>query len=157
VKKIMLVLLALAAVSVAATAGAATKKPIAFVGKYAGNATTQANDNVVTINAKGTGKGNVVGAGAVTGKGTADSSQRPCVPFAGTGTITGPGGVITFKMNPSSVGCGDQDGQVFSIQAKAAVLKGTKKFAKYSGILKVTGTFDRSSGDFSVKFSGTLK
>lgn len=143
-------------VAFAATSALAAGKPIAFVGRYTGTATTQAADNVVTINAKGAGTGTTIGAGKITGLGTGDSSQRPCVPFTGTGSMTGTSGSLTFKVNPGTAGCGDDSGQLFSITGKAAVLKGTGTLAKVKGTLKMTGTYDRSSGAFSVKFSGAL-
>lgn len=131
-----------------------TKVP--FTAKYAGTAVTQQTDSNVSISANGSGKGTLIGAGKVTGLGKGDSSVRPCVPFNGTGSMKGPGGVITFKVNPGSAGCGDDAGQLFSISGKASVLKATGKLAKAKGILKMTGTYDRSSGAFSIKFSGIL-
>ena len=94
--------------------------------------------------------------GGVTGLGTGDSSVQPCVPFNGTGSMRGPYGVITFKVNPGTAGCGDDAGQLFSITGKAAVIKATGKLAKAKGTLKMTGIYDRSSGAFSIKFSGSL-
>ena len=142
--------------AVLAAAATATTKPIAFTAKYTGTATTQATDNVVTITAAGKGSGTVLGAGKVTGKGTGDTSQQPCVPFTGTGMITGAKGTLTFKVNPGTSGCGDDSGQLFSVSGKATVLKGTGLLAKRKGTLKMTGTFDRSSGAFAVKFTGML-
>jgi hypothetical protein len=143
---------AVAWVAFAAAAGT----PIKFLGTYSGTAVTKATDDVVDISATGTGKGTLIGAGKLTGVGKGDSSQRPCVPFNGTGSLSGAGGTLAFKVLPSSTGCGDDAGQLFSITAKAQVLKGTKKLAKVKGVLRITGTYDRSSGAFSVKFSGLL-
>ena len=133
-----------------------TKTTVAFTAKYSGTAVTKQTDNNVAITANGTGSGTLLGAGKVTGIGAGDSSVRPCVPFNGTGSMKGPGGVITFKVNPGSAGCGDDSGQLFSISGKALVTKATGKLAKAKGTLKLTGTFDRSSGAFSIKFRGTL-
>ena len=155
-KRFSIAVVAVLIVAFAAASALAAGKPIAFVGKYTGTATTQAADNVVTINAKGTGAGTTIGAGKITGLGTGDSSQRPCVPFTGTGSMAGTAGSLTFKVNPGSSGCGDDAGQLFSITGKAAVLKGTGTLAKVKGTLKMTGTFDHTSGAFSVKFSGAL-
>ena len=156
VRKLSILLVALLAVALAATVATAAKKPIAFVGKYTGTATTQGQDANVTITANGTGKGTLVGSGKVTGAGTADSTQRPCVPFLGTGKMSGAGGAIVFKVKPASSGCGDDSGNLFSISGKVVVVKATGKLAKAKGTLKMTGTYDRSSGAFSVKFSGAL-
>ncbi len=155
-KKLSILAVAVLAMAVASAAATAVKKPIVFTGKYAGTATTQAADNVVTITANGTGLATKIGAGKVTGAGKGDSSQQPCVPFTGTGKISGPKGTLIFKVNPGSSGCGDEAGQLFSVSGKATVLKGTGLLAKRKGTLKMTGTFDRSSGAFTVKFTGKL-
>jgi len=154
-------LAALAAVAVvvgsaAAAPGTATRT-IAFTAAYAGKATTQQTDNVVAISASGTGKGTLLGAGKITGKGTADSSVRPCTPFTGPGTMTGTAGTkLSFKVIPGSKGCGDESGQVFSLVGHATVVSATGKLKKAKGTLKFTGTYDRSNGSFNVKFTGKL-
>ena len=139
---------------VATVALAATTVP--FTAKYTGTAVTKATDNVVDITATGKGTGTLLGAGKITGIGKGDSSQQPCVPFNGTGKMSGPGGTILFKVNPQSSGCGDEAGMLFSVTGKATVIKATGKLAKAKGTLKMTGSYDRQSGAFSVKFSGKL-
>jgi hypothetical protein len=147
---------ALAALVVAGAALAGAAKKVPFAGKYAGTAVTKVTDNVADITANGTGTGSLIGAGKITGKGTGDSSVQPCVPFTGTGAITGAKGTIQFKVIPGSTGCGDEGGQVFSITARATVLKATGALAKAKGSLKFTGVYDRGAGTFSVKVAGTL-
>jgi hypothetical protein len=142
--------------AVAASATAPKPKPIAFVGTYAGTAVTQTNGNTVAITANGTGTGTMIGAGKITGTGTGDTSQQPCVPFIGTGKMTGAGGMVIFKVIPGSVGCGDQQGENFTVSGKATILKATGKLLKRKGTLKLTGTYDRSSGAFTAKFRGSL-
>lgn len=144
------------AVAGAALAGTSVKKPIPFLATFSGTATTQTTDNVVAITASGTGKGSGLGVAKIAGTGTGDSSKQPCVPFTGVGKMTGTTGTLSFKVTPSS-GCGDEAGQVFSISGHAVVLKGTgKTLVKAKGTLKMTGVYDRSSGAFSVKFTGKL-
>lgn len=133
-----------------------TTKTIAFTGTYAGKATTKITDDIADITADGPGKATLLGSGKVVGKGTGDTSQQPCVPFGGTGTMSGPGGTIVFKVVTSSRGCGDEAGQVFSLSGKATIVKATKKLAKAKGTLKFTGVYNRAEGTFSVKFKGTL-
>ena len=103
-KKYSISILALAFVLASvATAGAATgKKPVLvpFTGTYAGQASTQVTGTAATISANGTGKGTLIGAGSITGQGTGDTSQQPCIPFGGTGTIKGAAGTIAFKLAP---------------------------------------------------------
>lgn len=159
-RKLMIATVALLAVALPASAmtASAAKKPIAFLATYKGTATTQSSGNVVTIVANGTGAGTaaVLGAGKITGNGTGDSSKQPCVPFNGVGVMSGAKGTLTFKVNPGSSGCGDEAGQLFSVSGKATIVKGTGKLAKAKGLLKMSGTFDRSSGAFTVKFKGSV-
>lgn len=157
-----LIMSALAAVMVlagTAVAGTSTSTAtIAFTAKYAGTAVTSVSDNVVAISATGKGTGPQIGAGKIVGKGTGDSSDpQNCIPFFGTGTMTGTAGTtVAFKVLNISKGCGDEAGQLFSVSGKATVLKATGKLLKAKGTLKFTGTYNRGSGAFSVKFTGTL-
>ena len=145
--------LVLASVAVSVALAATT---VPFTAKYTGTAVTKATDNVVDITAAGKGTGTLLGSGKITGIGKGDSSQQPCVPFTGTGKMSGPGGTILFKVNPQSSGCGDEAGTLFSVTGKVTVVKATGKLAKAKGTLKMTGSYDRDSGAFSVKFSGKL-
>ena len=150
-------LAAFAALLLATTAMAAPKKSIPISGKYAGTATTQNNGNAVTIAANGTGSLTQLGAGKLTANGSGDSSQQPCVPFAGTGTLTGVAGtVITYKVPTGASGCGDEGGHTFSIKGVFQVVKATGKLAKAKGSLRFTGVYDRDGGSWNVKVAGTL-
>ena len=159
-KKSRVSILALAvALAAAGTAGAATgKKPVLvpFTGTYAGQASTQVNGTTATISATGTGKGTLIGAGTITGQGTGDTSQQPCIPFAGTGKIVGKSGTITFKVLTGSSGCGDEGGHNFTITSHLAVLSATGKLAKAKGTLRMIGTYSHDDGSFSVTLSGKL-
>jgi hypothetical protein len=148
---------ALAAGAAAAATSAGTATAVPFTAKYAGTAVVRVDGNVADITANGVGKGTPIGAGKVTGKGTGDSSVQPCVPFTGTGALIGAGKTkLTFKVVPGSSGCGDESGQVFSISARATVIKGYGKLANVRGKLKITGVYDRGKGTFTAKFAGTL-
>lgn len=157
-RRITFIAVALAgAMLLAGAALARSATNIAFTAKYAGTAVTKVTDNVVDITATGAGKGTIIGAGKVTGKGTGDTSQQPCVPFGGTGRMTGIAlTTITFKVTNVSKGCGDESGQTFSLVGKAVVLKATGKLKNAKGTLKFTGSYNRGTGAFSVKFFGTL-
>lgn len=156
-------LAALAVFGLALVAGTAWAAPaseakvIAFTGKYAGTATTRLNDTVATIAAEGAGVGTVIGKSKLTGNGVADASQRPCAPFTGPGSMANATGTkISFKVVSGATGCGDEEGNVFSLSGRAQVLGGTKAFRKAKGSLKFTGVYDRGQGTFSVKFTGKL-
>lgn len=142
----------------AIASGAGSVKIVNFTAKYAGKATVKVTGDVADISATGAGTGTPIGPGKVTGVGTGDTSQQPCVPWTGTGVMTGTKNTkVTFKMLPGSQGCGDEQGNVFSIVGRAQVTKATGKLAKAKGTLKLTGVYDRGAGTFSAKFSGKLK
>ncbi len=143
-------------VVLSASALGASTKVVAFTAKYKGTAVVKVNDSVADIAANGTGTGTLIGAGKITGKGTGDSSAQPCVPFTGPGSMTGAKGKLLFTVVSGAQGCGDEQGQVFSVVGKAKVTKGTGKLAKAKGTLKFTGVYDRGTGAFSVKFTGNL-
>jgi hypothetical protein len=136
---------------------AAKSKTLPFTASYAGTAVVQVNDQVADISANGNGSGTMLGSSSISGTGTADTSVQPCAPFTGPGTMTGANGTkLSFTVVSGSQGCGDDQGQVFSLTGKANVTKGAGKLAKARGTLKFTGVYDRGQGTFSVKFKGTL-
>ena len=132
------------------------KKTVVFAATYAGTATVAVNDQIADISASGSGTGTLIGRSSISGKGTGDASAQPCVPFTGPGTMTGAGTKLVFSVVSVSQGCGDEQGQVFSLSGKAKVTSATGKLAKAKGTLKFTGVYDRGQGTFSVKFKGTL-
>jgi hypothetical protein len=157
VRKLTYLIPVLVAAVLVTSASALTKpKKIAFVGSYSGQASTLINGSTVTITAKGNGSGTKIGAGALNAQGTGDSSQQPCVPFAGTGTITGASGTIYFKTNAGASGCGDEGGHNFTVKSYFTVTKATGKLAKAKGTLKAIGTYSRDDGTFTAKVTGTL-
>jgi hypothetical protein len=145
-------------IGAAVASGAASVKIVNFSAKYSGTATVKVTGDVADISATGTGAGVPIGPGKVTGSGTGDASQQPCVPWGGTGVMSGTKNTkVFFKMLSGSQGCGDEQGNVFSIVAKAQVTKATGKLARAKGTLKITGIYDRGAGTFTAKFSGKLK
>lgn len=130
---------------------------IAFTGSYSGQAATKTDGDTTSISANGTGTGKLIGAGTIAGAGTADSSQQPCPPFGGTGSIKGAKGTILFKVVSGAKGCGDDGGHNFSLVGYLAVTKATGALAKAKGQLRFTGYYDRDAGTFQIKLRGTLK
>ena len=154
---------ALAAATAVVVVGAAwagtesgNAKIVPFTAKYAGTATVKITDGIADIAANGAGTGTPIGKSKITGKGKGDSTVQPCVPFVGPGSMTGIKGNISFLVLPGSSGCGDEEGNVFSVSGRAKVTKGTKAFKTAKGTLKFTGVYDRGQGTFSIKFIGKL-
>jgi hypothetical protein len=155
--RISLVAVVAAALALATTASALAPKNVPFTAKYAGQASTKVDGNTATIAATGPGVATLIGKGKVTGAGTGDSSQQPCVPFGGLGSMTGLKGSISYKLTTGANACGDEGGHVFTVSGHALVLKATGALAKAKGTLKFTGIYNRDDGTFSVKFTGILK
>ena len=155
--RISLVAVVVAALASAAAASALAPKSVPFTASYAGQASTKVVGNVASISATGTGLGTLIGAGKVTGAGTGDSSQQPCIPFGGTGSMTGLHGSIAYNLTTGASGCGDDGGHVFTVKGYATVVKATGKLANAKGTLKFTGLYNRDDGTFNVKFTGILK
>lgn len=139
------------------TTKSSSSASLAFSGTYAGQASTKSDGNVTDISANGTGTNSLIGAGSISGSGTADQSQQPCPPFGGTGTIKGAKGTIAFSVVKGAKGCGDEGGHNFSLVGYLEVKSATGSLANATGQLRFTGTFDRDAGKFSIKLTGTLK
>ncbi len=144
---------------VVGTAVAAAPKPktVAFKGAYAGKVTEKVDGQNVTALSLGVGAGTTVGKGKLTGAVAATTANPPCSPLNGTGAITGPKGKLKVTLVPAtSKGCAaSQDDQNnILVSGTAKVTGGTLKFRKAKGSLHFSGTYDRSSGAFSVKLTG---
>jgi hypothetical protein len=161
---VVVVAAAIAVSSVASAAGTGERaKIVPFTAKYAGKAVVQVTDTIADISANGVGTATLLGAGKITGTGTGNTAEQPCVPFTGTGTIVGKAGKkLNFTVLPGSTGCGDSEGQVFSIVSRVKVTGGAGKLStgaslkKARGALKITGVYNRGDGTFSIKINGKL-
>lgn len=157
---------AAAAVLVGSAVAGTSVTRVKLTGTYAGAANVKVTDDVADISANGSGTNTVMKAGKITGLGKGDASAQPCVPFNGTGTITGAKGTkLNFTMLSGASGCGDEQGQVFSISGRAKITGGAGKvkvgtklysLAKAKGTIKLTGVYNRGGASFTVKVNGTL-
>ena len=156
-------LVLLVGAATAASAPKATSMPAlasakaAFSGTYAGKAIVSAtSDTTASINAKGAGKSNVLGASTLTGLGTGLQGS-PCNSFTGKGTIKGKLGQLNFTVLPGAKACpSTSDPNQNAITATAKVAGGTLKFRKAKGLLKITGNYDRGKGTFTSTFKGAI-
>ena len=118
---------------------------MSFSGRYQGNAALLIDNGNVTISSvTGKGKGTLVGASTITGKGSSSSSAQ-CDPFTGTGSITGAAAKLNLKVVESkSSGCSSGESGPVTVT--------------FTGLAQVTGGTAKASGaSGSLKFNGTLK
>jgi hypothetical protein len=147
-----------AAAAAALTAGSALSvtKPVPFKASIAGKAVVNITGDSATISATGAGVATPLGKVKMTAAG-AGSQSDPCPLFGGTAVLTSPTGTLKFKVPPASgKGCTDEQGTTFALIGRATIAGGTKKYAKAKGSFKFTGTFDKGTGLYSVKFTGLL-
>jgi hypothetical protein len=154
------VIVLIAALTLAALAAgtALAAHSATFKGTYSGKATEKVSGQTVTDSVKGTGSGTLIGKGTITGSVTASTANPPCSPFGGPGLIAGPKGKLKVSVLKTSRGCaaGEDDQNNISFSGTAKVIGGTGKLAKAHGTLRFSGHYDRSSGAFSVKLTGTV-
>lgn len=137
----------------AASASAAT---VPFKASYAGRAIVQASGETATISATGAGTGSVIKASKLAGKGVG-ANQDPCPLFSGTGTMTGKGGIIKFRVQQGASACpGASETDPNTLKGTVVVIGGTGVFKKAKGTLALGGTYSRATGKFVATFSGKL-
>lgn len=158
-RRFVATLLALLGLSALLAASAVAASGVKFSAKYSGKVTEKVSGQTSTAVAKGSGTGTLVGKSTIGGTVIASLSDSPCAPFTGPGAITSPVGVLKLKVVPVSRGCaaGEDDRDNISVSGTATVTGGTKKFKKAKGTLRFTGHYDRSSGAFNVKLTGTVR
>jgi hypothetical protein len=154
----LIAVLAAAVVYVGAAAGSSTN----FTAKYSGKVHEVVNGSNVTGTPNGKGTASLIGKGSMTGtvKGN-QSSSTGCTPLTGTGTLKGSKGTLKLKLTNSpspSTACGAQDDHnSIDFYGTAKVTGGTGALKKAAGSLHYSGHYDRGTGAFNVKLTGTLK
>lgn len=143
---------------VAVLAASATAKTTKFTATYSGTVTEKVNGQTVTATTKGTGKGTLIGKSTVSGVITATTSDQACAPFGGPGSIVGTGGKMKVTVVKSRGCAASQEAQNdISVAGFVNIKGGTGKWKAAKASLHFTGHYDRSSGAFTVKLTGTLK
>lgn len=160
----------IAAVSAAATAGAAlmvaaafggtaarSAKTVPFSATFAGAAVVRAGGSSADLQATGTGTGTPIGKSKLAGKGLGKDA-KPCPLFNGGGVITAAdGSTIKFQINSLAKACPSAaDEKKNAVSGSATFKGGTKKYAKAAGTFTFAGIYDRGTGKYSVKFTGKL-
>ncbi len=72
-------------------------------------------------------------------------------------TTTKPKLVLKFVVQPSSTGCAGEDQNQITVSGAAKFMGGTGKFKLARGTFTFSGYYDRGTGAFTVKFTGTLR
>lgn len=153
----------MAALAVAAVCvGTAVGSSINFTATYSGKVTEVVNGNAVTATPKGHGKATLIGRGTLTGTVSATTANPPCSPLGGTGTLKGLHGTLKLRFvstpAPSRACAAGQDDQNnISFSGSAKVIGATGKLKGARGKLHFSGHYDRGTGAFNVKLTGTLK
>ena len=124
-------------------------KRIAFKGSYSGNIAMLWNSSSVTATSvTGKGTGTLLGASKVSGKGSGNATAT-CNPFSGTGTLSGGGSVIRFRVvsSASQQACaaGQSAPTTVALKGIATVIGGTGKYAGATGKLAISGSFSIQS------------
>lgn len=156
VRSVIAVAAALFLAAAAASVAFAATSP--FTASYTGKVTERVDGQTVYATAKGSGTGTLVGKSSILGTVVGSTSNPPCAPFGGPGTIKSAKGVLKLKiLRSSSRGCGSEEDQVnISISGNATVVGGTGKFRKAKGSVHFSGQYNRSSGAFKVKLRGKV-
>ncbi|HUZ16651.1 MAG TPA: hypothetical protein VMU72_10825 [Gaiellaceae bacterium] len=151
----LMVAIAVAAVCTGTAVGSSTN----FTATYKGHVTEVVTGNAVKATPKGNGKATLIGKGTLTGAVAGNTSNPPCSPLSGPGTLSGPKGKLKFKLLTGSRACaaGQDDPNNISFSGSAKVTGGTGKARKAHGTLRYSGHYNRGTGAFNVKLTGTLK
>jgi hypothetical protein len=150
----------IAALAVAAVCvGSAVGSSVNFTATYKGKVTEVVNGSAVTATPKGTGKATLIGKGSMTGKVAGNTTNPPCTPLGGPGTLKGTKGTLKLKLLTGSRACaaGQDDQNNISFSGFAKVTGGTGALKGATGKLHYSGHYDRGTGAFNVKLTGTLK
>ncbi|MGA3220696.1 MAG: hypothetical protein ABSE77_16710 [Acidimicrobiales bacterium] len=171
---LLALMLAAGGITMASPAGAtaprantfrASGKTVSFSGHYQGDASLLINNGAVTISSvTGKGKGTLVGASTISGKGSASSTAQ-CDPFTGTGIIAGAAAKLNLHVVESkSSGCssGESGPVTVTFTGLAVVTGGSAKASgasgslKFNGTLKLGGTSGSQNGSYTVALTGKL-
>ena len=149
----------MSAVAAGLGVGAAVGSGHSFTASYKGQVTEVVNGDAVTATPKGKGRATLIGRGTLTGTVNATTSNPPCSPLSGRGTLSGPNGKLKLKFLTGSQACaaGQDDPNNISYSGFAKVIGATGDVKGALGKLHYSGHYQRDTGAFNVKLTGTLK
>lgn len=153
----VIVVVSVAAVGVGAALASSTTKT-KFTANYSGKVTEVVNGDAVTATPKGNGNGTLIGKSSLSGTVSASTANPPCSPLGGPGLLKGAKSTLKFTIVTGSRACaaGADDQNNISFSGSAKVTGGTGALKKAKGTLRFSGHYDRGTGAFTVKLTGTL-
>ena len=97
----------------------------------------------------------------LTGTVSASTANPPCSPLGGTGTLSGAKSKLKFSVVTGTVSracaAGEDDQNNISFSGSVKVTGGTGALKKAKGTLHFSGHYDRGTGAFTVKLTGTFR
>jgi hypothetical protein len=127
---------------------------VAFSGKYSGHASVTVSGTSVTISSV-TGTGTATdGMTKLAGANGSGTTSGTCAFFSGPGTLSGTGGRLSLAVKSSSSGCGSSN--QISVKGSATVKGISGKLKKAKGTVTFTGTYNKTTGNFTITISGPL-
>jgi hypothetical protein len=135
--------------AIAAQAGSrlAAGKAVSFSGRYQGDTALLINNGAVTISSvTGKGKGTLVGARTISGKGSSSAKLNlKVVESKSSGCSSGESGPVTVTFTGLAI-----------VTGGAGKAKGAGGSLKFNGTLKLGGTSGSQNGSYTVALSGKL-
>jgi hypothetical protein len=143
---------AMVASAALAVAPVASAKSTAFSGKFSGTANVVINGSDVSIKSV-SGAGGAAGLTKLAGKNGTGQGTGSCAFFSGAATLSGASGTVKLNVKSSSKGCGDT---VATVSGSATAVGASGKVKGTSGAVAFSGTYNRSTGAFTVTIKGTV-
>jgi hypothetical protein len=135
-------------------ARAATGHP--FTATYRGTGSGDVNGTTASGSATASGRGQLIGAGLLTGSATGRFTSPTCVVFSGTAVLKGTAGSIRVAARNAQACADTADANSVSFSGHAKVTGGTSTFAGAQGTLAFRGTYVSQTGAVTISFKGRL-
>jgi hypothetical protein len=146
--------MALTGAFTAPVAGAATGHQL--VAHYAGHGSGRVAGSEASGSATLTGRGNLMGAGTLTGSAQGRFVSRTCVTFSGSAVLKGRRGSLSLRASRGSACASSTSGATVSFSGEATVVGGSGAFLHAHGRVAFSGTYARDSGAVTVSLSGKV-
>jgi hypothetical protein len=127
-----------------------------FLASYTGSGQGQITGTTVSGSATLHGRGNVLGAGTLTGSAHGAFISQSCAAFTGSAVLRGKRGSLKLKASNGQACAASTSGDQVSLSGVAKVVSGTGAFLHARGHLTFTGTYDKASGVVTISIRGKI-